>query len=106
MTCTLLFTEGLKNMKLGIRDSSVFYEAQEVTFECRLNNPCPEVKWLKDGVEITATSNPQKYSLENDNDIVHRMIMGDVSETDNGIYTFKVTSRAYGSNVSLKGQFY
>ncbi|ESP01581.1 hypothetical protein LOTGIDRAFT_58864, partial [Lottia gigantea] len=53
-------------------------------FECRvLGYPRPEIRWYKDGIEITHV---KRYNFSFTKDGVISMVMEDISHKDQGMY--------------------
>lgn len=65
------------------------------------------MKWLKSGVDCGSQDSHSKYKVEQENDgLIHRLIVNDVQYQDEGVYTFKVTDTNVESpKVVIQGQW-
>ena len=98
--CVCMSVEVLNNVTLDLT-KDVIISNQTVEFVVQLSRPNFVTKWLKDGFPIV---NNDKYQIWfEDEGQLHLMTINNVTDADEGVYTFKVNHRRASLNLSLTG---
>lgn len=96
-SCLVLSAEGLRDASLG----RARYSKQTVDFLVLLMEPTAESRWLKDGESISPGN---KYAMEvGDDGFLHMMVINDVQQSDEGIYTFMVLRQKIEAHITVEG---
>lgn len=80
------------------------FSAQTVEFLCLLTKPCFNVRWLKEGREILKSDRITMDSQEDG--MLHYLIISNVQDSDQGIYTLRISLRELSAHVSYEGTRY
>ena len=93
-------TEALSDVPQGFMEQARF-SAQTVEFLCLLTKPCFQVKWLKEGHELS-DSDRIVSDIQNDG-MLHSLTVSNVDQSDQGIYTVRISLRSLLTHVHFEG---
>ena len=93
-------TEALADVSQGFMDQARF-SAQTVEFLCLLTKPCFRVRWMKDGRDLPPSD--RTTTDIHDDGMLHSLTISNVDQSDQGIYTFRISSRYRTANIQYQG---